>query len=104
MERPLGPRVRPPGDRNRAFESIFGRPSAVHHLPQAQNHAYLQGPGPHPNAPLPPGFSHFHQPQYPQQYLPLTRPPHTRASSLPVSSSTTESIPTILPTFSPKCA
>ena len=45
MERPAGPRPPPQGgDRNRAFESIFGRPSAVHHVPtQAQPH-HLQAP------------------------------------------------------------
>lgn len=41
MERPMGPRA-PGGDRNRAFETIFGRPSAVHHAnqsyPQQQQH------------------------------------------------------------------
>ena len=51
MERPLGPRPAQPNDRNKAFESIFGRPSAVHHR-------------------MPP-----QQQQYPPSYLPAGRAP-----------------------------
>lgn len=67
MERPMGPRAPPVGDRNRAFETIFGRPSAAHHIPQpnqqqpphSQRQGYgLQPPqgGPSARAPSPLGY------------------------------------------------
>ena len=77
MERPLGPRApQAPGDRNRAFESIFGRPSAGHQGPQqrpppgAEQGAYLQAghPAQYGRSPSPSGY-----PGYPQQ-PPLQQP------------------------------
>ncbi|KAF7795014.1 hypothetical protein EIP86_006158 [Pleurotus ostreatoroseus] len=44
MERPLGPRAQP-DKRSAAYETIFGRPTATHHIPQAP---YVQQPYPYP--------------------------------------------------------
>jgi len=69
MERPLGPRAPPVNDRNRAFESIFGRPSAVHHipppgqqrLPPQAGYNNLQPPAgePYARAPSPLGYLNY---------------------------------------------
>jgi hypothetical protein len=59
MERPLGPRDR--SQRNTAYESIFGRPSAQHHQPQ--HPGAPGGPSPPPPPPFP----------YPQQQQPYAQ-------------------------------
>lgn len=44
MERPVGPRAQP-DKRSAAYEAVFGRPTATHHIPQGP---YVQQPYPYP--------------------------------------------------------
>jgi hypothetical protein len=68
MDRPLGPRQ--PDKRNAAYEDIFGRPGASHHIPpnyQQQPHQY---PYPYQQPDKRTSYPHhqpYRQPYYPQQ-------------------------------------
>lgn len=87
MERPLGPRAPPSNGRDRAFESIFGRPSAVHHIPPPGQQRVPTHPGynnlapppadPYARAPSPSGYPGYVQPQQAagQQFRPQQQDP-----------------------------
>ncbi|CAK5283232.1 unnamed protein product [Mycena citricolor] len=99
MDRPLGPRQQPPGERSTAYEDIFGRRAANHHSqqppyppnqaqyqpypPQQQYYPsqgypqYTQQPQYRPQAPYPPSYPQL---QTPYQYV--RAPAGPRAPSL----------------------
>ena len=68
MDKPLGPRL--PDKRHEAYESIFGRPSIIHHQPNGYSHNY--------NSTL------ERRPSYPSQQL-LTTSPQPYPPSYPQS-------------------
>src|SRR5260221_10131196 len=84
MERPPGPRPPQTNDRNKAFESIFGRPSAVHHLvPPQQQYPRYSPAGPSGGVPSPSVVPHpdSRQPYpYAQNYTQPFAPPRAQTA------------------------